>query len=58
MTIWYDFTTSLRNSSRNGIAAVEWSLGRALIEAVPATQAFALRGRHGLIPIDTSIEPR
>ena len=33
MTIWYDFTTTLRNRSRNGIANVEWSLGMALLSS-------------------------
>jgi glycosyltransferase involved in cell wall biosynthesis len=56
MTFWYDFTTTMRNRSRNGIAAAEWSLGTALLDAEPTTRAFVLRERHGLVPIDAQIE--
>src|SRR5688572_24924542 len=52
MTVWYDFTTTLRNTGRSGIAATEWHLGTALIEAHPDVRCFALRDRRGLIEID------
>ena len=52
MTVWYDFTTTLRNTGRSGIAAAEWHLGTALIEAHPDVRCFALRDRRGLIEID------
>jgi glycosyltransferase involved in cell wall biosynthesis len=52
MTIWYDVTTSLRATSRNGIANVEWSLGLALREYEPGVRFFALWGRGGLVEID------
>ena len=50
MTIWFDFTTTLRNSSRNGIADVEWNLGVALLAADERRCArFALDERRGLV---------
>lgn len=53
MTIWYDFTTTRRNQSRNGIANVEWSIGMALIEHCAAeVRGFALDERSGLCEID------
>jgi len=52
MIIWYDFTTTLRNTGRNGIAAVEWNLGTALLEADPDARCFALQDLRGLTEID------
>jgi glycosyltransferase involved in cell wall biosynthesis len=53
MTIWYDFTTTLRNRSRNGIANVEWNLGMALVQAADGdVRAFSLDERNGLCELD------
>ncbi len=52
MTIWYDYTTTLRNTGRSGIANVEWSVGRALRVVDPTVRAFSLANRGGLIEID------
>jgi glycosyltransferase involved in cell wall biosynthesis len=52
MTIWYDFTTTLRNRSRNGIANVEWRLGMALLTQHDDVRAFALDARNGLCELD------
>ena len=52
MTVWYDFTTTLRNAGRNGIAAVEWNLGTALLDTETDVRCFALRDRRGLTEID------
>lgn len=52
MTIWYDVTTSLRATSRNGIANVEWSIGLALRELEPGVRLCALEGRRGLVEVD------
>lgn len=51
MTIWYDATTSMRATSRNGIANVEWSIGEGL-RAGGDVRFFASRARHGLVEID------
>lgn len=51
MTIWYDFTTTLRNRSRNGIANVEWNLGWALMELDGDVRPCAL-GATGLVAIE------
>jgi glycosyltransferase involved in cell wall biosynthesis len=57
MTIWYDFTTTRRNRSRNGIANVEWSIGAALIEKCGwEVRCFALDERNGLCEIEPSID--
>lgn len=42
MTIWYDYTTTLRNQGRSGIANVEWSTGEALQQLLPGVRPFAL----------------
>jgi glycosyltransferase involved in cell wall biosynthesis len=53
MTTWYDFTTTLRNRSRNGIANVEWSLGMALLQHGDGdVRAFAFDERNGLCELD------
>ena len=57
MTIWYDFTTTLRNRSRNGIANVEWSLGMALLQRGEGdVRAFALDERNGLCELDPTTD--
>jgi glycosyltransferase involved in cell wall biosynthesis len=56
VTLWYDFTTSLRNTGRNGIAAVEWNLGTAMVESDVTTRCFALRDRRGLMEIDRNAD--
>jgi glycosyltransferase involved in cell wall biosynthesis len=56
VTIWYDYTTSLRNTGRSGIANVEWSVGRALRAADPSVRAFSLANRGGLTEIDADRE--
>lgn len=58
MTVWYDFTTTLRATGRNGIAAAEWNLGTALLAAEPSTRCFALEGRNRLVPIDPTVDLR
>ncbi len=52
MTIWYDFTTTVRNRGRSGIASVEWHVGQALLDGDPDARCFELRGRRGLVEID------
>jgi len=53
MTIWYDFTTTIRNRGRSGIANAEWSIGQALVEHEGADlRCFELVGRHGLVELD------
>lgn len=52
MTIWYDFTTTLRSPGRNGIANVEWSAGIALLDSGADVRCFALHGRSALLEID------
>lgn len=52
MTTWFDFTTTLRSPGRNGIANVEWSLGRALLDTGTDVRCFALEGRGRLVEID------
>lgn len=55
MTIWFDYTTSLRNRGRSGIAAVEWQLGSALRAVGGDTEpirSFVLDERDGLVEID------
>lgn len=52
MTIWYDFTTTLRNRGRSGIANVEWNIGEALRETVPELRCFESDLRRGLVEID------
>jgi glycosyltransferase involved in cell wall biosynthesis len=54
VTIWYDFTTTVRNRGRNGIANVEWNIGQALLAASPDARCFELRGRRGLVELDRS----
>lgn len=56
MTIWYDFTTTLRNQGRNGIANVEWSIGAALLADAHPPRAFALQPGSGLIEVDPSVD--
>lgn len=52
MTIWYDYTTTLRNTGRSGIANVEWSVGKALRADRSDVRTFALVHRRGLVTID------
>jgi glycosyltransferase involved in cell wall biosynthesis len=52
LTIWYDYTTTLRNSSRNGIANVEWSIGHALRDLDPDVRCFRLSGGRHLVEIE------
>jgi alpha-1,2-rhamnosyltransferase len=56
VTIWYDFTTTIRNTSRNGIANVEWSLGSALLDSEGDVRCCSLDQRFGLIEIDPAID--
>lgn len=51
MTVWYDVTTSLRATSRNGIANVEWSIGAALRDTSADVRFFALAGRNRLVEV-------
>lgn len=52
MTIWYDFTTTLRNTGRSGIANVEWSLGQALVASTAGVRSFSLDDRGRLVEVD------
>src|SRR5262245_53925492 len=55
VTTWYDFTTTRRNRSRNGIANVEWNLGMAMLEMGDGElRAFSLDERDGLCELDPS----
>jgi glycosyltransferase involved in cell wall biosynthesis len=56
MTIWYDFTTTVRNEGRSGIAKTEWSIGESLLSRSPAPRCFVLEGRRGLVEIDAASE--
>ncbi len=56
MTIWYDFTTTLLNSGRSGIAASEWSIGQAMLDAAPGARSFVLDERRGLVEIDARVD--
>ena len=58
MTIWYDYTTTLRSTGRNGIANVEWSVGASLRDERPDVRAFALEPRRGLVVIDPDTDLR
>lgn len=42
MIIWYDYTTTMRNLGRSGIANTEWSIGEALRLLLPSVRPFAL----------------
>lgn len=55
MRIWYDYTTTIRNTGRSGIANVEWSVGRALRSQRPNARTFALTPRGGLVVIDPDV---
>jgi glycosyltransferase involved in cell wall biosynthesis len=52
MTVWYDYTTSLRAVSRNGIATSEWSLGRGLAAARSDVRCFVLGDDDRLVEIE------
>jgi glycosyltransferase involved in cell wall biosynthesis len=52
MTVWYDFTTTIRNRGRSGIANVEWSVGQALLQLDDDVRCFELAPRHGLVALD------
>jgi glycosyltransferase involved in cell wall biosynthesis len=56
VTIWYDFTTTVRNRGRSGIASTEWNIGQALLAVRPETRCFQLSGRRGLVELDPSTE--
>ncbi|MEO6653664.1 MAG: glycosyltransferase [Ilumatobacteraceae bacterium] len=58
MTIWYDYTTTLRNTGRSGIANVEWSIGRELRELRPDVGVFASQERSGLSVLDADVDLR
>ncbi|MCB0965406.1 MAG: glycosyltransferase [Ilumatobacter sp.] len=55
MTLWFDFTTTIRNQGRSGIAGAEWNIGQALLEATPDLRCFELAGRKGLVEIDPRV---
>lgn len=58
MTIWYDYTTTTRSTGRNGIANVEWSVGRALGQHRPDVRAFAVREGRRPVVIDPEVDLR
>ena len=55
MTVWYDFTTTVRNRGRSGIAGVEWNIGEALRASAPDVRCFELSGRRGLVELDPGV---
>ena len=56
MTIWYDFTTTVRNRGRSGIANVEWNIGQSLLACDPNVRCFQLDHRRGLVEMDPTAQ--
>jgi glycosyltransferase involved in cell wall biosynthesis len=54
MTVWYDYTTSLRATSRNGIAATEWRIGHELAHIDAGMRAFHLAPGRRLVEVDAA----